>query len=277
MYTIGTFFAQIAAGVEEMGLSHIGEALDIARAHGICAADISAADIEENTASLLSGAGMKTASVYHSNPIEFKTDSLYFASTERMKLAADKAISVGSPYFMYCPHPPKGTTAEDRAALVDAVRSQFAELCAYLKDKPITATVEDFSIDDRGYASYDDIAFLLEHNPTLMFTYDSGNFTLAGFDEVEGAKRFANRTVHAHIKDITFTDESYPCPIIRGGKYYKGVRLGDGFVRNLEAMKLIADGGFKDGCFIFELSNKVGRFKKTLDSVKWMQKAINML
>ena len=62
--------------------------------------------------------------------------------------------------------------------------------------------------------------------------------------------------------------------IERDGKLYKGTRLGDGFVKNREAIQVLKDGGFTDGCFVIELSNKTDRFKKTLESVEWIRKAV---
>ena len=101
-----------------------------------------------------------------------------------------------------------------------------------------------------------------------------GNFTLSGYDELEGARLFVGRTVHAHINDFAIADADYPCIIERDGKLYKGTRLGDGFVKNREAIKVLKDGGFTDGCFVIELSNKTDRFKKTLESVEWIRKAV---
>ncbi len=274
MLKIGTFFAQIESGVGCDGIPDLAAAIGTARRYGIECVDISSAEITDGNAALLRAEGMDVASVYGFAPLEFSTDAKYTESLGRMTAQIDMALSVNSRYFMACPTPPKNMTAGDKPHYTEALHALFSEMCAYASDKPIKITVEDFSRNDRGYASFEEIASLLSENPGLGFTYDSGNFTLAGYDELEGARLFAGRTVHAHIKDLVFADADYPCIIERDGKIYKGVRLGDGFVKNSEALKALTDGGFTDGCAVIELSNKVDRFKKTLESVEWLRRAI---
>lgn len=277
MYKIGAFYCQIAAGIKEAGLSDIKAAFEFAHSNGITELDFSSKEVGEGTAELLRATDMHAASVHGYLPLEFKTDALYNESLKNMCDAIDKAISVGSPYFMSVPQPPKGMDEADRPAFIEAVRAQFADICGYVKNKPITITVEDFSLADSGYGTFEDIDYLLNNNPTLMFTYDSGNFPLAGIDEVEGAKRYTDRTVYVHLKDLKVVDETDPSPILRMGKYFDSLELGGGYLKNLEALRILKAAGYTEGVITIEVNSSYDRLSRTLTSVGWLRQALGKI
>lgn len=277
MYNIAAFYCQLAAGVKEAGLPDVKAALELARANGITGVDFSSKEITDTTAELLRSTDIHASSVHGFLPLNFKTDALYNESLAAMCDAIDKAISVGSPYFMSVPQPPKDMDEADRPAFISAVRAQFSDLCDYVKDKPITVTVEDFSLSSSGYGTFEDIDFLLNNNPTLMFTYDSGNFPLAGIDEVEGAKRYADRTVYVHLKDLRIVDETDPSPIIRMGKYFDSLELGGGYLKNFEALRVLKEAGKLDCDITVEINSSYDRLSRTLTSVKWLKEALGQI
>lgn len=274
MYKIGTFYSHLALGITEAGLSCMDDALAAAMEHDIVCLDFSSKEIDDTTPALLRRSGMTAASVYGSLPIEFASDALYNRSLAAMCDAIDKAIAIGSPNFMAVPCPPKGMDPAERPALISAVRAMIGELCGYVKNKPIIVTVEDFSRRDRGYATFDDIDFLMENNPSLRFTFDSGNFRLAGVDELEGAKRYADRTVHVHLKDLRIAPPDAVSTLTRDGVCYERMPLGGGFVKNFESLKALYDSGFRDGAVIIEQGGP-GGYAGTLRSVPWLKDAIS--
>ncbi len=274
MYKIGSFFGQLNAGVREGLARDVDEALAKGREHGIVELDFNSKEINDDTNAMLARAGMQAASVHGFAPLEFDTREKYIASLDYMKNAINKAVSIGSPYFMNVPQIPAGLPAEKQGDYVKALREQFHDLCEYAKDLPITVTVEDFSVKKSAYASIEDIKYLLDNNPTLMFTYDSGNFPLAGVDEIEGLKAFIDRVVYVHLKDLKVTDGE---GLLRDGVVYDSLELGGGFVKNAEAMKIINASGWTHGTVTVEVNSEFDIFKRTIESADWLADLIAKL
>lgn len=271
MYRIGAFYCQIAAGIAEAGMRDVEETFNYARSHGITEIDFNSKEINDSTAAMLKNCGMHAASVHGAAPCEFETREKYLESLDFMKRAIDKAVAIGSPYFMNVPQPPKDMSPDKHGDLVKAIREQFSDLCEYAKQLPITVTVEDFSTDAVPYATFEDIDYLLENNPSLMFTYDSGNFPLAGIDEAEGAKRYADRTIYVHLKDLKVVENE---GILRRGVYYDSLELGGGYLKNLESLKILKNAGFTDGVITIEVNSSFDRLSRTIKSVDWLKSAI---
>lgn len=274
MYRIGTFYWQLAAGIEQDGLRDIDEAFAIGREHGIEELDINADEITVETKGILARTGMKASSVHALLPCAFETRDAYLSSLDDMKRAINKAVSVDSPFFMAVPQIPVGTPDEKLDDARAAIREIFSDLCEYAKQLPITITVEDCSVRKTPYATIEDIKYLLDNNPSLMFAYDSGNFPLAGVDEIEGLKAFLDRTVYVHIKDLAKTERG---EIIREGIKYDSLELGGGYLRNLEALQILKASGFENGTVIAEVNSSFDTFKRTIESVEWLKEAFKNL
>lgn len=274
MYRIGTFYWQLAAGIKQDGLRDIDEAFAVGRELGIVDLDISFKEITDETPAILARTGMKASSVHALIPCAFETRDAYLASLDEMKKAINKAVSVESTYFMPVPQIPAKTPEEKLPEARAAIRELFSDLCEYAKQLPITVTVEDFSVKKTPYASIEDIKYLLDNNPTLMFTYDSGNFPLAGVDEIEGLKAFLDRTVYVHLKDL---EKSPRGEIIREGIKYDSLELGGGYLKNLEALKILKASGFENGTVIAEVNSSFDSFKRTVASVNWLKEAFKAL
>ena len=188
-----------------------------------------------------------------------------------MKEAIDKAIYVNSPFFMSVPQRPEDFDEADDKAFREASRAQITELCDYVKNKPIKVTVEDYSTLEQPYATFEDIDTVLNANPTLGFTYDSGNFPLAGFDEIEGLKRYIDRTVYVHLKDMKVVKE--PTNICRRGEYYDNPALGGGELNIIEALKILKSAGYT-GTLTLEMNSPTERFIRTVKSAEWIKKVL---
>lgn len=271
MNKLGAFYCQIHAGIVEKGFKDDKEAFEAMVKEGVTGIDFNSKEITESTPELLASTGTFAASVHGAITLNFKTDKEYNESTARMKEAIDKAIFVKSPFFMSVPQRPKEFDDADDGIFRDASRAQITELCEYVKDKPITVTVEDYSTTTQPYTTFEDIDRILNANPTLGFTYDSGNFPLAGFDEVEGARRYANRTVYVHLKDIKVVNE--PTNILRRGKYYDSLELGGGYLNNREALRILKAAGYT-GAITLEVNSPFDRFDRTVKSAEWIKKVL---
>ena len=260
---IGAFFSQIEMGAMEKGIS-IRSAMNNAVSHGITCLDVDAGYFKqtppEEFARLASELSMEIASVHSLTVFDITSNKKTDDAIQKMKCDMDNAKNAGSKFFMIVPQPAAAYEGELQEKFVSTVKNVFEELALYGRKIGIQATVENFSLREIPYTSFDDIQYLLDNNPDLMYTYDSGNFPLAGFDEFEGAKRFADRTVYIHLKDLELAQHS---SILRDGKYYEGPAIDDGFVKNDEAFRFFADRGY-DGVFTIEICSLIDTYDKLI-------------
>ncbi|MBO5370715.1 MAG: sugar phosphate isomerase/epimerase [Clostridia bacterium] len=273
---IGAFFSQIEAGIREKGMT-IRSAMNNAVTHGITCLDVDADYFTritpEKFAKEAKEVSMEIASVHSLAKIDVTSNKKITESIEKMKLDMLNAKKADSQFFMIVPQPAEAYEGEMYEKYTATVEKIFSILTAYGKEIGIQATVENFSLREIPYTSFEDITKLLEHNPDLMYTYDCGNFPLAGFDEIEGLKLFADRTVYVHLKDLELAEES---TIFRNGKFYEGPAIDDGFVKNDEAFRYLAQKGY-DGVFTMEICSLIDVYDKLLLSAdRYMEKIRNL-
>lgn len=267
MIEIGAFYRQIAKGVSELGIT-IDEALERARESGIKWVDVNAALFNDyapqELAKDLARHGIGVISVHGILNFDYTKKDRVDAAIEMGKGYMDKAKAANSKYFMIVPQRPSGFVEESYDELVDGMRATVAALTVYGKEIGIQPTVENFSKRSVPYASFDTIEWLMKNNPDLRFTLDTGNFTLAGFNELVGSRIFYDKTVYSHIKDMKIVD--YKTNAERDGIYYERVVIGDGDVKNEMIIKDFAEKGF-DGVFTVEYAGE-HQFEVTLLSAK---------
>jgi len=262
---LGAFYGQLIAGVREKGMD-LNTSLATARAHGITCADLAASDFikisAKEFAALLASHDIEVASTHDSYLLDYATREGIEKTIESVKQHMCDAQSIGCPYFMLVPQPPKYHSEDRHAEFEDACRETFARLTAYGKEIGIQATVENYSLWEHPYTTFADFDWIFANIPDVMYTYDSGNFPLADFDEIEGLKRYLDKTVYVHLKDLEITKDQ---GIVRRGVYYEGPALGDGFVKNDEAVRILAANGY-DGCLTIEICSGIDVYDKLLKS-----------
>lgn len=265
---IGCFLGQIEDGIAQCGLTDLPAALAEAAKSGITAVDVCHIYLDrytpEELKELLASYGMHIASVHGLLRIRYRTEEDYLSSLGAMKSYMERAKAAGSPQFMIVPQMPEDYVEDDHEIFSAAVRRMFGELAVFGKETGILATVENFSDRRYPYTTFEDIEFLLKEHESLGFVYDSGNFTLAGLDELEGLRRFRERTVYAHLKDLKIVEKS---SILREGIYYECVTLGDGMVKNAEAIADLKAAGYT-GALIYENFATPDTFSMTLRSAE---------
>ena len=271
---ISTFYNSIQAGVTEKGLS-IDEALEIAYKNGITAIDISSTWFEKEDTSefleLIEKHNIHISSVFAWLYCPVTTEEEYKESLKIMKNAADIAKKLKSKYLMAVPQRPlESPDTEDELYIKEYIRL-FADLAEYGKQIGVQITVEDYSEKRIPYTSFSELDGLLDNIPELKFTYDSGNFPLAGIDEFEGAKRYAQKTVHIHLKDLIKVD--YETNLLRDGQYYESVAIGDGYLKNKEALDYLKGVGY-DGAVVIELCSGKDDFDNMIKSAKALKEML---
>lgn len=260
---LGSFYSQLTAGVIECGMT-LDESIACARAHGIMGADLAAADFQKmpakELAAILASHDIIVASTHDSFACDYDTKASLEASFERVKRDMDDARAIGCPYFMIVPLPPKYHCPERQNEFVLGCRELFLRLAEYGKEIGIQATVENFSLRERPFSTYEDLDWIFANCPEMKFTYDSGNFPLVALNEIEALHRYVDKTVYCHLKDLEIVPYS---TILRDGVYYEGPALDDGFVKNDEAVRILAANGY-NGCLTIEICSGINVYEKLL-------------
>ncbi len=266
MIELGAFYSQIEAGIKEKGFT-LDEVLCEAKKHSIDWVDVNADYFykipPKEFAQNLKKHGIGISSVHGLTVCDVSSDEKIDESIRCMKEQMEFAKMAGSKFFMIVPQPAQSYREDMKGELEESFRRLFSEIAKYGKEIGIQATVENFSLTGLPYTSFDDIRWLMENVPDLMYTYDSGNYTLAGFDEVHGAKMFYDKTVYAHFKDVEVVSEK--TPFLYDGLYYDGPALDDGIVKNNEVLEFFKEKGY-DGIITIEICSANNEFEKLMIS-----------
>lgn len=270
---LSTFLYQILdGGRKEKGYTN-NESLEIARRAGIKNVDINAQMFDsmhvENVKSVLDEFGM-TMCVHSARMCDFSDEDTYEKSLAVMKNDLLCAKKGGSKFLMAVPLLP-----DDKLRTEDAVQRKyfyriFKELADFGAENDICVTVENYSDPCYPYAKISDIKWLLDGIDNLYFNLDTGNFTLAGEDAVEGAKAFLQKTVNVHLKDVAEVESS---TLVRRGKCYDCVALGEGLVDNGAILALLENSGYK-GYLTVEVSKPL--FDRTMKSLEYIKDYFGM-
>jgi len=276
MHKIGTFFYSLERAVSEDRARDIDEAMYKAVNAGICQIDVHSEianyyDINYLCAAMKKN-GMTTASIHCAKPINYESDEGYKQSLEDYKQAAEFAKDMGSSYFMMVPQMPLDFKKRDFIKFRGKARELISELTDYSVSIGLTPTIEDYSVRTSVCGRLEDIKYLLDKNPKLMFTYDSGNFILSGYDELVGAQLFAERTVYVHLKDLVYDEECVE--FVSDGIAYDSVALGSGFLRIEKALNILKNGCFKNGTVTIESGMTYNSFEKMINSARYLKEIL---
>lgn len=277
MAEIATFYHQILCGVSEKELS-LEDAMREIRAHEITLVDVNSDYlVEENPeefASRLKKCGLGIVSVHGIVPCDVKDEESFNASVREMKRRILLAKRAESKFFMAVPCKAESFCEEDYDKYEAGVWKLLEEITPFGADNGIQVTVENFSRRHFPYTSFDSIEKILKKVPDIRYTYDSGNFVLAGFNEITGLKIFFEKTVYAHLKELKAVD--YETPYLWDDVYYSKPIFGDGMVRNFEAVEYMIKRGY-DGAFAVELYDFENVFDKTLASADRLKEKIESI
>ena len=277
MAELGAFYHQIEAGVKENGLT-IEESMDTMRAHGIKWADVNSQYLcEENPeefASRLKAHGIGIISVHGLIDCDVVSEESLTKSIENGKKHMMLAKRAGSKFFMIVPRKADTYSQDKHDDYVKGARYVMKALASYGKEIGIQPTVENFSDRSFPYTSFDSIEWILNNIPDMRYTFDSGNYTIAGFNEFVGAKIFFDKTVYAHVKEVKSVGYKTDC--LRDGVYYDRPVFGDGIVRNFEVIDYYLKNGY-DGVFSIEYYGNEKVFDKTLLSADKIKEKFSQL
>ena len=261
------FLYQITdGGKAEKGMSQ-RESLDMARQTGIKNMDINAATFDgtavEDVKALLEEYGM-TMCVHSARVCDFSSEEGYNKSLEAMKNDLLTAKKGGSKYLMAVPLLREEDMDKAKGEYREYFFRIFKDLADFGDEQGVCVTVENYSDIRLPYGSIEDIKEILDRIPNIYYNLDTGNFTLAGEDAVKGAECFLDRTVNVHLKDVAENENG---TVLRRGKRFDCVALGEGVVDNLKIMQMLKASGYK-GYLTSEVSRPL--FDRSIQSVRYI-------
>ncbi len=174
---------------------------------------------------------------------------------EMLKGYADVAAILGSPYIHHTiagefEDPSK--VIDSRGELMDEGVRFVREVYDYAEQKGVRAIYEDQGFIFNGVEGFGE--FLCKVNRNVGVVADFGNIFQSGDCIEDFVKAFHDRFVHAHIKDVTVSDDrnSTAFPAL-GGKFVDYVAIGHGQIDIKGVIGLLRSYGY-DGYYGIEYS-----------------------
>lgn len=130
----------------------------------------------------------------------------------------------------------------------------FSELVEYAKGAGITVAMENQSMHARGDSYIDDVKYILDSVPGLMYILDSGNFWCVGEDMLKACDMFMDKIVNVHCKDWKIVPYG---EFIRSNiPPFTGAPIGAGVLPLEELGKKLKENGYK-GNVTLEINSPV--------------------
>ncbi|NOX54735.1 MAG: sugar phosphate isomerase/epimerase [Planctomycetes bacterium] len=168
-------------------------------------------------------------------------------------------------------HAPEGLSDEEAMALMKRSYEQILELAELYE---ITITIEVHGYFTTNPDRLEEMLAFCD-SPYLRMNLDTGNTFIAGQDPVEFARRFVDKIVHVHVKDVS---ESLAAAV-RGeetGIAVSHCALGDGVnADNIRrCLEILRDHGY-DGVLSIECEGQGGPMIE--QSLAWLRKTLQEL
>lgn len=185
------------------------EMMDLVKDAGYTAVDVSSYELMGMAPDVirqeLDKRGISVSSLIDFDSYVNLTPGVYEQKLATHKACMQAAVALGANVYMLAISSfgeviPEGLSREE---MHDRLLQYFQPLAAYGKQLGLHVVVEDtpdlrFHLDRA-----EDLEALLEKEPNLEVVYDSGNMVLVGEDPIAYYQRFAAKTAHIHLKDMT--------------------------------------------------------------------------
>lgn len=269
----GTFFNQLTFAAE-LGEGRNTEEIMLRLAQsGLSATDIDSYSVSEMGADYIrklhKDAGLSVASMFHVVKLDYKNPDVLKLMKEDNKIQAEACAKAGSPLLMAVP------TASASHESIDARNEALKIAAAYISDLAeeakqygVTVVVENYSGINTPLAYISDIEYILNNVPGAGYVFDSGNFWFGGTDMMEACRRFADRTVHVHLKDLDDKDTG----LTVNGKTCRSVAIGDGILPIYDAVNYLNSEGYT-GVYTIEINHNkdmLPAILKSLDNLNYI-------
>lgn len=266
---IGTFLLHVEKLRELCGTDSWADTLKHPSLEGIACVDGDTAvydrlDVKEFKR-CLDDRGIQTSSVYHVANCDEILGTGRAALADDLKYQLDRCAFMETKMLMSVPGNSDGMAFADCRRRMLEYFNLAAELA---KPYGILAVAENYSRPWRTFATVQDVAWYLEQLPQLGFVLDTGNFWFTGSDALEACRRFVDRIVHVHIKDMK--NVAVDPPRSYDGRGFDSVAIGSGDTPIRPILECLRSHGYA-GTLSIEISSPVGLEEKLARSVRYLK------
>ncbi len=269
---LGTFFSQLEIAVMNGESKSIDDILDAVGEKGLSYVDVSSATFDNNYSpeslcELLERHNVNVGSVFHLIHFEYKKENILSEIKENTKICLDRVARSDCGLVMPVPVIyDEHEGAEERELCRNIVAEYLSDFTNQAKEYGITVMLENFSDTRCPFATIEDIDYMLTNVPDLRYALDTGNFWFGGTDVIQAARRFKDKTVHVHLKDIEPTEKG---TLTVCGKTCNSVAMGDGIIPFKTIFDIIKEAGYNSGATV-EINHNDDLFSKTIKSLDYM-------
>lgn len=219
---LSVFYDHILKAAQQQN-KPLPEMLALVRGMGYSMVEADLDALNEEAVFALKEADLEISSIY----CFFRFDSE--PQKERIRTLVDSAVRFGAKRVMPIPGFFHGETEAARSEELDRMLIGMKELTALAANAGLTVTIEDFGDANSPIRDSRGMNYFLSRLPDLYATLDTGNFRLAGEDEMAAFEALKPRIAHVHLKDRSASAEygssalaaadgsiMYPCPVGAG-------------------------------------------------------------
>lgn len=171
---------------------------------------------------------------------------------EQSKRFLEKCADLDCPVFMPVPIiTKKHETEEARRETLKRVIEYLNDTAELSKKYNVITTVENYSDTNIPVSYISDMAEIFDNAPDVKYVFDVGNFWFGGTDSLEACKKFADRTVYVHLKDLVESPEGW---LKISGRCSDSVAIGDGELPVYECINVLKNAGYS-GAYQVEINH----------------------
>lgn len=270
---IGSFFSQIDFAVRDGEAKSVEALLHHYAKLGITSVDIMADNFDSayNTSELLNvlkNEGLYTASMFHLIDFRHKENDIIKKLRDDTKRRISDCAAMQCTMFMPVPTITSPHANEhERNECRKTVAEYINDVSEIAKGYNITTVIENFSDTACPFSTIDDIDYLLTELPHVHYVLDTGNFWFGGTNVIEACKKFAQRTVHVHLKDI-YPNENGCLTVC--SKSCDSSEIGGGIIDFEKIFEILAHSGYRGGATI-EVNDNSDFVPKTEKSIEYLR------
>ena len=272
----GTFYQQVERAVQAGDVKSIPAALEAYKQMGLSYVDVDSgiATPDASPQELLKSlkdCGIRVGSVFCWHRFPHMESNYMELMREHTKKQLDYIAALECDIFM--PVPFVGgvhATPEDRRICQDKIVEYLADVVEQSKAYQIRPVLENYSAISCPFATVEDIAYLLDKVPGLDYVLDCGNFWFNNSDVLEAANRFADKTIHVHLKDVIGNPDG---AIKVDGNAADSVAIGDGEIPFPEIFSILKKSGYNGGLTI-EINSSPDLFERTKKSLDYLNRVL---
>ena len=268
---IGTFLNQIERAVAVGEIPDIDTGLKSLASLGLSYVDVTSEMVEkysvEQILAWLAPLNITVDSYIHCLPFHPIDESSWEFYKRDAALQLDRCDELGCKLLMLVPE-----VSEEflKTAKRSDIRNQIVTYAQYVTEQAychkIQTVIENYSFTNYPFSSSEDIDYILNQIPGLSFLLDTGNFWFGNTDMLEAARKFANRTAHVHLKDLSINENG---SLKIDGKCADSVTIGSGIIPVATAISILKEYGY-DGGLSVELNSSENVMKSLEASVKYL-------